>query len=118
AKATALIRSATDHAKTRLLVDHGADVNAKSDDLRTPLMIAARRNGAAPIVKFLLDHKANPNPNAKPDTESSPLLEALTAGDATIVEMLIQSGADAKASADIGLTMAVTTYCAKCLDLL
>src|SRR6266581_1736166 len=50
--------------------------------------------------------------------ESSPLLEALTAGDPAIVEMLIQNGADAKATADMGLTMAVTTYCAKCLDLL
>lgn len=118
ANATALMWGARDLEKTRLLVDHGADVNARSDDLRTPLMIAARRNGAAPIVKFLLDHKADPNPNAKAATESSPLLEALTAGDATIVEMLIQSGADAKATTDMGLTMAVFTYCTKCLDLL
>jgi len=47
---------------------------AKSDDLRTPLMVAARRVGSAPIVKLLLDKGANPNPNAKPETESSPLL--------------------------------------------
>jgi len=118
ANATALLWAARDLEKTRVLVDHGADVNAKSDDLRTPLMIAARRNGAAPIVKFLLDHKANPNPNAKPDTESSPLLEALTGGDATIVEMLMRHGADAKATADQGITMAVTLDCSKCLDLI
>ena len=118
ANATALMWAARDFEKTRVLVDHGADVNARSDDLRTPLIIAARRMGAAPIVKFLLDHKANPNPNAKPDTESSPLLEALTGGDATIVEMLMQHGADAKATADMGISMAVTTNCSKCLNLI
>jgi ankyrin repeat protein len=118
ANATALMWGARDFEKTRLLVDHGADVNAKSDDLRTPLMIAARRVGDAPIVKLLLDHKANPNPNKKASTESSPLLEALTGGDVAIVEMLMQHGADAKATADLGINMAVTTNCSKCLELI
>ncbi len=118
ANATALMWAARDLKKTRLLVRHGADVNAKSDEHRTPLMVAARRPGAAPIVKFLLDHGADPNPNSKPVGESSPLLEALTGGDAAIVELLIQHGADAKAVADMGLTMAVTTGCAKGLELL
>jgi ankyrin repeat protein len=116
--ATALMWAAKDLEKTRLLLEHGADVNAKSDDLRTPMMIAARRLGDAPIVKLLLDHGANPNPNAKPETESSPLLEAVTAGDADIVEMLLQHGADAKAAGETGLSMSVATKCAKCLDML
>jgi ankyrin repeat protein len=116
--ATALMWAARDLKKTRLLVSHGADVNAISDERRTPLMIAARRPGATPIVKFLLDKGANPNPNTKPVTESSPLMEALTAGDENIVELLIKRGADAKATADMGLTMAVTTKCTKGLELL
>jgi ankyrin repeat protein len=118
ANATALMWASRDLKKTRLLVRHGADVNALSDDHRTPLMIAARRPGAAPIVKFLLEKGANPNPNTKPVTESSPLIEALTAGDARIVELLMQHGADAKASAEMGLTMSVTTKCEKGLELL
>jgi ankyrin repeat protein len=80
--ATALMWAVRDMNKTKLLLEHGADVNAKSDDLRTSLMIAARHPGGAPIVKLLLDHGANPNPNAKPEQEGSPLIDAITASDA------------------------------------
>jgi ankyrin repeat protein len=113
ANATALMWVARDLSKTRLLVEHGADVNAKSSNRRTPLMIAARRPGAAPIVKYLLDHGASPNPNAKPVSESSPLMEALTAGDEETVKLLIRRGADPKATAEWGLAMAATTGCSK-----
>ena len=54
---------------------HGAEVNARSSDLRTPLMVAARCPGNSATVKFLLDRGANPNPNAHPVAESSPLIE-------------------------------------------
>ena len=115
--ATALMWAARNLEKTRLLVTHGADVNARSDDHRTPLMIAARRPGAVKIVKFLLDKGANPNPNTVPVAESSPLLEALTGGDEAIVKLLIERGADAKATGDQGLVMAVT-LCPKGLELM
>jgi ankyrin repeat protein len=118
ANATALMWAATDLEKTRLLLNHGADINARSSDLRTPLMIAARRPGNTPVVKLLLDHGANPNPNANPLTESSPLIEAATAGDAATMELLLSRGADAKAAAQPALTMAITTQCSKCLSLL
>jgi ankyrin repeat protein len=116
--ATALMWAARDLKKTRLLVQHGADVNARSDDRRTSLMIAARRPGATPIVKYLLDHGANPNPNSRPIAESSPLMEALTSGDEKTVELLIRRGADAKAVGEWGLNMAVTLGMDKGLELL
>jgi ankyrin repeat protein len=116
--ATALMWAANDLKKTQVLVRHGADVNARSDDYRTPLMVAARRPGGTPIVKFLLDHGANPNPNSKPLGESSPLMEALSSGDDQSAELLIRRGADVKATADMGLTMAVTMDCTKGLELL
>ena len=47
AKATALMWAATDLEKTRVLLAHNAEVNARSDDLRTPLKIAAGRPGGA-----------------------------------------------------------------------
>jgi ankyrin repeat protein len=118
ANATALMWAARDLDKTHFLVRHGADVNAKSDNHRTALMIAARRPGAVSIVKFLLDNGANPNPNSKPLGESSPLLEGLTAGDDETVKLLIERGADAKATAEMGLTMAVAMKCWKGLELL
>ncbi|HEV3063678.1 MAG TPA: ankyrin repeat domain-containing protein [Vicinamibacterales bacterium] len=118
ANATALMWAAKDLEKTRLLLDHGAKVNARSDDLRTPLMIAARRAGAAPVVRLLLDRGANPNPNAKPEAESSPLIEAIASGDAATVELLIQRGADARAAGQVGLSTAVLANCAKCVELL
>jgi ankyrin repeat protein len=118
ANATALMWAAQDLEKTRLLLDHGANPNARSDDLRTPLMIAARRQGAAPVVKLLLDRKANPNPNSKPASESSPLLEAATAGDPATVQLLIERGADVKAVAPLAMLMATAAHCSKCLDLL
>jgi ankyrin repeat protein len=115
--ATALMWAVTDLEKTRVLLRHGADVNARSDDIRTPLMIAAGRSGAAPTVKLLLDAAANPNPNANPMSESSPLIEAATAGDAASMELLLAHGADAKAAGQPALTMSVAMQCAKCLDL-
>ena len=99
-------------------MEHGADVNARSNDLRTPLMVAARQYGAAPTVKFLLDHGANPNPNGNPFGESSPLVEAATAGDAEIMKLLIDRGASVKTAGQPALTMAVTVRCAECLSLL
>jgi ankyrin repeat protein len=118
ANATALIWAAADLEKTRLLVAHSADINARSSDMRTPLMIAARRPGNSATVKFLLDHAANPNPNPHPAAESSPLIEAANAGDAASVELLLGRGAEVKDAGEMALETAYAVRCAKCAALL
>jgi ankyrin repeat protein len=116
--ATALLWAAGDLEKTRLLLEHGADVNAESTLQRTPLMIAARHPGGAPIVKLLLEHGANVNPHPHPEGNSSPLLEAVTAGDAASFRLLVEHGADVAALGETGLTMAVASNCPSCLEVL
>ena len=118
AKATALLWAATSLEKTRALAAHGADVNARSDDARTPLMIAAGHPGGAPIVRFLLEHGANPNPTKDPMVESSPLVQAALAADPESMQMLMDRGADVKQSGGMALFMALTVDCPKCVDLL
>jgi len=118
ANVTALMWAATDMEKTRVLLAHGADVNARSSDMRTALMIAARRPGNIAVVKLLLDRGANANPNSRPDAESSPLLEAATAGDAASVELLLAHGAETKLSGQEAFEVAVTVECGKCVSLL
>ncbi|HWE50672.1 MAG TPA: ankyrin repeat domain-containing protein [Bryobacteraceae bacterium] len=117
ANVTALMWAATDPEKTRVLLAHGADVNARSSDMRTALMIAARKQGNIAAVKLLLDKGAKVNPNARPDAESSPLLEAATAGDPATMELLLSKGAETKISGQEVFEMAVTLQCAKCVSL-
>jgi len=118
AKASALMWAATDLEKTRVLLAYHADVNARSDNFRTPLMIAARRPGGARIVKLLLDHGANPNPSMNPSGESSPLLESATAGDSETMQLLLDHDADVKDVGGFALGLAIATNCSKCVDLL
>jgi ankyrin repeat protein len=117
--ATALMWAATDLEKVHLLLEHGAEVNARSSDMRTPLMIAARRPGNVAVVQLLLEHGANPNPNAHPTAESSPLIEASVAADAGAVELLLSHGADVKnGAAEPALELGIDARCAQCTTLL
>jgi ankyrin repeat protein len=114
AKATALMWAATDLAKTRVLLDHGADVNVVSADLRTALMVAAGRPGGAPVVKLLLDRGANPNATLV----TSPLMDAAMAGDAATMELLLARGVDVKTFGGGALGLAARSSCAKCVEML
>jgi N-acyl-D-amino-acid deacylase len=114
AKATALMWAATDLAKTRVLVSHGAEVNTVSGDFRTALIVAAGHPGGAPVVRFLLDHGANPN--ASP--ASSPLIESGIAGDAEIMQLLLAHGAATKNVAGVAMLAAARSSCSRCVELL
>jgi len=58
--ATALMWAAPDLAKVKLLIAHGADVNARSANLqRTPLLVAASYPGSVAVLQFLLDRRGS-----------------------------------------------------------
>ena len=117
--ATALMWATDSFEKVSLLVSHGADVNAKSDAVRTPLLIAAGRHGAAPVVKLLLDHGANPSAHSPGlGGDMTPLAEAAYSGDYEVLQMLIARGADLKAGRVGALALATLMNRSDCTALL
>ncbi len=117
ANATALMWAVNDLAKTRLLVEHGAAVNARSSDGRTPVFIAATQPGTAPIVKYLLEHGADANPANRAPADSTPLRQAAIAGDAEVMRLLLEHGASIKAMGAAGLSATIEADCEKCFEL-
>ena len=76
----------------RLLLNHGADINAMEDKLKsTPLGWAARFGGKK-LVGFLLDGGANPNLADAP--WATPMAWAKKKGHTVIAEILRQHGAE------------------------
>ena len=105
---TALMYAIDDAAKVRLLLDHGAtNVDAVSGDGRTALTLALAHPGSADVVKMLLDKsKAVPTLN-----------QAGSSGDPAVLQLVLQRGADTKASA-VPLRNVLRTGCLTCFDLL
>lgn len=119
AGATALMWATDSLEMVSELVEHGADVNAKSRDSRTPLLVASGRFGAAPVVKFLLDRGANPSAHSPGlGGVMTPLAEAAYAGDETVLRMLLARGADVKGAGPNPLGFAILARCSGCVDLL
>jgi hypothetical protein len=100
-----------DVEKMRLLLEAGADANARSDDQRSPILIASGIVGAAGAVRLLLDYGADPFPWHA--SELSPLRESARAGDAEVFRLLLNEGVGPKS---IGAPPArfVRTNCERC----
>ena len=93
-KSTPLFWSLHDEAKVRLLLDHGANVAARSIDGRTPIYQAAVMANALPVLRLLLDKGADPN--VKTLTGMTPLMAACRA-DLAAIRLLIERKADVNA---------------------
>ena len=111
--ATALLWAAGDPEKALPLIEHGADVNARSALGRTPLLAAAARSGAGPVVKALLEKKADVT--AKDGLHGMPnvptggggataVIEAAKARDSETLRMLLKKGGDVNAADSNGGT--------------
>ena len=102
-----------DLAKARSLLDAGADVNVKSDDGRTPLLVASGMHGGAPMVRLLLDRGAMVSVEALGVT---PLLEAAYNGDEDVQRLLVAAG-DTKAIG-VATALALQAGCRTCAEFL
>jgi len=86
----------------RLLLGHGARVDAMNQKGMQPLHKAALYGGGrkAEIVRLLL--AAGANPEAKDDMGDTPLMIAAEQGNVRVVELLLEAGADPAARDDAG----------------
>jgi ankyrin repeat protein len=101
---TALMWAISEHQSgvTQELVQHGADVNARSKSGFTALMFAAQQ-GDVDSARILLDAKANPN-DVIPKSGATPLIIASAIGHPEVVALLLDKGANPNAVDANGFT--------------
>ena len=114
AGATALMWAAPDPDKMQLLLDAGADVNARSDDRRSALVVTSGIVGAAPALRLLLDYGADPS--VWQATDPSPLREAVRVDEAEMFRVLVEYGASPNGAGGMSATF-LRTNCFKCAEL-
>src|SRR6185436_18540444 len=91
--ATALMWAMPDLEKARLLVAHGADVNARSTNLgRTPFLIAAGMPSSVETLRFLLEKGADLR--ARDRGREHALGFAARTADIDVVRFLVERGMD------------------------
>ncbi|HET9467537.1 MAG TPA: ankyrin repeat domain-containing protein, partial [Vicinamibacterales bacterium] len=91
--ATALMWAVPNVEKVRLLLEHGAHVNARSTNLgRTPLLIAAGYPGSVDVLTLLLERGAELR--ARDTAGFSALALAMASADLDVVRFLVARGLD------------------------
>jgi ankyrin repeat protein len=92
---TALMWSVHDLAKMKLLIQQGANVNAKAQSGNTPLLIASVGQGKYEAVKLLLDKGADAL--AVNNRKENALMRAALFSDTATVSLLLSKGIDINA---------------------
>jgi len=100
--ATALIWSATDLAKVRLLAGRGADVNLASKTGRSALFVAAMSEPSASIVRLLVSKGAHLE--ARDAFQNTALTAAAMGNDLETVRLIVDAGIDVNAAGVTGVT--------------
>jgi ankyrin repeat protein len=99
---TALMMSATDAAKVRLLLDRGAKASLASKQGRTALFIAAMSEGSAPIVRMLIAKGADAR--ARDAFQNTVLTAAAYGNDLDTIRLVLDAGVDVNAAGVTGVT--------------
>jgi len=94
---TALMWAVPDLAKVRLLVAQGANVNARPENDRTALLVAASYPHTVDLLRLLLDHGADLR--AQDKGGATALALALRSADVEVVRFLVERGLDPNALA-------------------
>jgi ankyrin repeat protein len=112
---TALMWAVDSVEKTRLLLDAGAAIDARTEGGRTALLIAAGRHGSTNVVKLLINRGANAAVIAENRTTALQL--AARSGDEEAMRLLLAHGANLKADAPAALNLALRSDCTACIAL-
>ena len=94
----------------RLLLEHGADVNAQSSSGNTPLMYACA-GGHEDVVTLLLESNANVEDHN--ENGHTPLMEAASAGHVGVAKILLGHGAGINTHSNEFKESALTLACYK-----
>jgi ankyrin repeat protein len=116
AGATALMWAVTDSAKVRSLLNHGANVNARSETDRTALLVAASYPGTVDVLRELLDHGADLR--AEDRGGATALSLAIRSASVEVVRFLVEKGLDPKALSILALRPGVARYDLPTIDYL
>ena len=96
----ALIPATDNLEMTRLVVEAGADVNARTEDGSSALMVVARRAGAVPVAAYLLEKGADIG--AATADGITALHRAAQSGDVDMIKLLVERGANVNAQPKSG----------------
>ena len=112
--ATALMWSATEIEKVRLLLARGADVNIASQRGRTALQLAARSDRSAAIVRLLLE--AGADAKAVDASKANSLHAATIGNDTETIRLIVAAGADVNTADFAGFTPLIQASANRNLD--
>src|SRR5215471_15227616 len=107
---TALRYAATNLAKTKLLLDAGADAIAKNKRGVTPISVAVTTFGSTPVLKLLTSKGAEP--------EGRLMAPAAAKGDLEAIQFLLSIGVPAGDATSNTISAALTGRCEACVRLL
>jgi ankyrin repeat protein len=108
AGATALLWAVPDVDKVRLLVTRGANVNARSETDRTPLLVAASYPRTVNLLRFLLDRGADLR--AQDRGGATALSLAIRSADVEVVQFLVEKGLDPSALSPAARRVGLARY--------